>query len=537
MHLLNITNFDYGMMTGLFLLILAVSYKFRRLNPTSSDFLLAKRHKIPVIVIFGSLLSIGLIEFICLSSYAAYAGLTALYLFIPLFLLSSWLFDKNSAKSPVFSTLNTARDSSLNTRIILICYILFMLLAAGSAISIVVAMFKSLLGWEFGNSALSLLGITLVGLIIGGLIATVYNHSFSLIAVTLLLSIVCFLAYNSIGGGNLTLNLQQAAINNKLPAAYFLIPELNLKFIEQAWLVFIASWLLHLINPLYILKYKKLKAMINSKNSFFIRLCQMLCLIFVIWLGIFALAAPSQNAVIAGKKIITQQTRFDDGTVGYVVKAVAGSEPTMQRGLVPTQSRDEEDSSLVSSAAKFDFISAGMVMVYSVLPKAFVSLFILVLLFYKAITESISFATIMIIRGFYAPRYNKTGEDLENLWAARVFQFALTALSISIGLVLFKYIDIIYMLVLLFILGMPLGLNLVGLSRGWLIDLIAYLLILIAVLGVNISGIPSLFKIFYFKDILSFMTALSVFTVFYYITSYLLLTKAAHRIGRDNKSG
>lgn len=52
MHLLNISNFDYGMMAGLFLIILVISYKFRRTNTSSDNFLLMREHNLPVFISF-----------------------------------------------------------------------------------------------------------------------------------------------------------------------------------------------------------------------------------------------------------------------------------------------------------------------------------------------------------------------------------------------------------------------------------------------------------------------------------------------------
>jgi hypothetical protein len=222
----------------------------------------------------------------------------------------------------------------------------------------------------------------------------------------------------------------------------------------------------------------------------------------MILLGIFALATPNTQPQLDGQKIITQQTRLEDGSVGYIVKAISSDTPSQQRGIIPLQlDNNNQVTSLDSSQSVFDFSSAGLVMVKHVLPYAFVSLFIIALLFYKTISEMISFITIIAIRGFYMPYYNKTKEDLENLWAARVFLFMFMVLAISVGLVLYKFFDLYYMFGLLLMLGLPILLNFIGLRSHWIVDLAAYLFILFVLLCNNISGIPHLFEVLRLPDL------------------------------------
>ena len=99
------------------------------------------------------------------------------------------------------------------------------------------------------------------------------------------------------------------------------------------------------------------------------------------------------------------------------------------------------------------------------------------------------------------PYYNKTKEDLENLWAARVFLFMFMVLAISVGLVLYKFFDLYYMFGLLLMLGLPILLNFIGLRSHWIVDLAAYLFILFVLLCNNISGIPHLFEVLRLPDL------------------------------------
>ena len=521
MHLLNITNFDYGMMTALFLIILVISYKFRRTNSTSEVFLLMKNYQMPAFVRPLSFLSFGLTEFVALSGYGAYAGIPALCAFIPVFLVSAWIYEVFIAKSEVFQSLIQVKDTNLSNKFILVIYGLFMIIVAGVSIAIMVTMFKSLLGWEFGNSTLSLLGVMLVALLLGGMIAATYNQAISWIIVTLVMLVVATLAYRAIGSGNIIFNLQQVAKDNQLPLESFTKFKYNLHTIKDLWVLVLASMMIFIMSPLNFLKMP-VSSSATISSRYFTRIIQLASILVLIFLGIFALATPYKANLIAGKRVVTQQMRLNDGSIGYIVKAVPTDQPTLQRGLVPSLA--EDDNNITSmSLVQFDFVSSAMVLLKSVLPYAFVSLFILVMLFYKAISESILFATMIIIRRFYAPKYNKTGDELENLWASRVFLFALIAVSISVGLVFFKYFDIYYMLSIILLLSTPLLLNLIGLSVNWLVDCIIYGVIFILLLINNIEGVPSLFPLVHFKDLFSMVCSLSSMVAIIYILSYGLV--------------
>ena len=70
-----------------------------------------------------------------------------------------------------------------------------------------------------------------------------------------------------------------------------------------------------------------------------------------------------------------------------MVRAVDSDTPSLARGIIPKQMANTNDIAPIDSAQNsFDFISAAMVMVKHSLPAAFVSLFLIILLFYKSVT-------------------------------------------------------------------------------------------------------------------------------------------------------
>lgn len=517
MHLLNVTNFDYALMAALFCLILGISYSFRRSNPSSGAFLLLEKQRLIPWVNVASMSSFGLIEFVVLSGYGAYAGIPALWVTASALALSFGLYLLKFRHAGLFVALNTRQQPP---RFILICYALLMLMMVAVAIAIMVTMLKSLLGWEFGNSTLSLLGIVTVCLIIGGVVAVAYTHGLVTMISTVVLVLVVFMASaHLLPSGGLLLHLQQTALSNHLPATAFTQLKFSANLFSQFWLMLLAACLIILINPLYMLKRQHLSANVPKAVT---RTYQLLILALMLLVGICALATPGAQTIIAGKKIITQQTRLDDGSMGYIVKAVplAADDSIVQKGLVPQLSTEEVNS--------FDYLSAALVMIKNVFPYAAISLMLLVVLFFKSVSEGISFATILLIRGLYAPRYNKTGDDLENLWAARVCVFMLVAIVIACGLICYRFLDLYYLLGLFLLSSVPIMLNLLGLSRSWWLDLSAYGLMLLWCLGLNVPGVPSLWPLFNYPDLSAAIVCISSTVVVAYGLIYLsgiLLTR------------
>lgn len=523
MHLLNITNLDYVMMTILLGVIAVTSYYFRRKNPSSNDYLIMDSHKVNLSLVYLSLSGAGIIEFLLLSSYGAYAGIPALCFFIPCFIIATYILGKQVTYSSVLNSLTSNTVANLHQRTILICYALFMLITASVAICVMVWILKNLLGWEFGNSTLSLLGVILICLLVGGVISVFYNQILALVLSFLVLAVVLVIAYHGIGFGTLLTNLQRVAVENKFSISYFTAPMVNSSMLPQLWLVLVAAMLVVLINPLNRIKQTKLVNSVKPKLVFS-KLVQLLVLCTFILTGIFALATPGNSSLSDGKRLVTQQTRLEDGSIGFVVRAVDSDTPSLARGIIPKQMANTNDIAPIDSAQNsFDFISAAMVMVKHSLPAAFVSLFLVILLFYKSVTEALAFVNIVTIRGFYAPLFNKSGEDLENLWAARVFLFAYTAVAICIGLVFYKFFDLYYLFSLLMVLGLPLILNLLGLGKHFIVDIVAYVMIVASLLILNISNVPTLFPLIKFNDIFSYLSLMTLTVSGYYVLCYLII--------------
>lgn len=518
MYLLNITNIDYVMMTILFGAIFASAYYFRRKNRSSHDFFLGA--SATQMTFFSGAISLGIVEFISLSGYGAYAGLSGLMLFMIVYIVLDLLAGFRLKNSTLYQRLQVAEFSAQSV-VILVIYALLMLFVAGTGIAVMVSMLKSLLGWEFANSTLSLIAIAAVCLILGGGAGLSYSKILASVIVFLLLLVIAGLSYKNIGFGNLVASLQSVATDNKLQLNSFTSIAALTNPMLQLWLMVIVSLTFIVINPFANLKQIVQK---TSGTIFIAKIIKFIMIAIIIFTGVFALATPNKLPEIAGKKIITTQTRFDNGELGYVVRAVPGDGVTLQRGVIPVKAADDDDQTLSNSTqGNFDYISSALVVIKKALPYAFIPLFIIVLFFFKTVSDSILFATFTIINGIYAPRFNKSGEDLENLWAARVFMFALFVIAICIGLVLFKFFSFYYMFCLIFILSTPVACALILNNQGgWFFDIIVYLLILVLLLTANISGTPALIPLVKYPNLADMTAKITLFASIAYFSLSLL---------------
>lgn len=518
MHLLSITNIDYGMMTLLFALILITAYCFRRKNRSSDDFLLAQSHRINPLVIISGLGGLGLIEFIAASSYGAFSGLGALYLVLPIMVVLSVAFDLRVKLVSPLQTLFSDEKPSLKAQTFLAFYMLVMLLAAGIAISVMVGMLYSLLGWQFGNSTLSLMAVILIFILLGGAAGVFYNQAIVNVVLTITLLAVIIVAYHNLGG-DMAGHLQTMAVDNSLAKNTF--TSLSALSFSYFWLAIVAIAGLLILNPLWWSKTKKIS---RQSGISLARIFQWLILCIMILLGVFALATPGKQPVLHGQKVMTQQTRLADGSLGFVVKVVPSDGKINQLGIIPKQMNDNNELAATGSSGNpNDYISSGMIMAGTAISWAFVSLFIIISLFVKTISESVSFIAQALIKGFYAPYFNKSGDDLENLWAARVFVFALCVVIIAVGLVLYKFYDLYFMLSLLLVFAFPLALHFLGFSRSWLVDVINYLSLVVVWAFVGLNNVSSIMPLIPFSSLTQFIIYLTSGSFLFYSISWLVL--------------
>lgn len=503
MYLLSMSNIDYAMMTILFAILAVTSYLFRRKNNSSKDFLVLQSHTVKPFYSILSMSGVGLPEFLFFSSVAAFFGLPAICALIPIFLLVTIYFDLSLGKSIFATNLLNANKTSLDQRCFYIIYGLILIFVSGVAIAIMVGLLKSLLGWEFGNSTLSLMAVVAVCILLGGVISVYYNHTTLTVILSIVLAVVLFIAYQKLGFGNLIKNLHSVAHENNLPTKTFTALSFTTKNITNLILLMFAILTLLIISPLNLVKAKKSE---TKSGAILIsaRFVQLIMLVGVLFVGVFALATPNNTKNIAGSRLITQQTRLDDGSMGFVVKAVPSDAPTMQRGLIPQNMPDNSFTGKFSNqeltSTGFDYLSSALVLIKHSLPFAFVSLILVIILFYKTMSESISFVTLLAINGFYAPYYNKTGDEYENLWATRVFMFMFMFVAIAVGLVLFKYFDVTFLGGVTLLLAIFPALYLLGLRVNMVFSII---LLVIATIGVciqNIENIPSLLPLLKFPD-------------------------------------
>jgi hypothetical protein len=531
MHLLNITNFDYIGMTLLFAVMAIIAYSWRRKQASSAVYLLGHGVKAHFGVWGLTLGNLGILEFTAVAAVGALWGYAPLMWLVPLYLVLSLIFDY-TARTKGLNQLICPTVIPMRERFVLIFTSFIMLLVAAAALMVVVTVLKSLIGWEYGNTALSIVALIGILMLIGGFAGVIYIQAVAAAVFVIIGLGAVVLAYLQLPGG-LMANLTQVAVANHLPPTIFTNAFAAKLTWQQLWLAVVGIITILVINPWYGLKFSQLN--LSSKLvTVKARLWQIVGLGLMLSLGVLCLATPAQQITISGKKVITEQTRLSDGGVGFVVRAVpADGTQAASLGLVPRQASDSltEDSSLLS----YDYFSAGIVMVEHISGLAFIPLYLLIVLAMRTISENVGFATALAIRGIYVPHYNKTGEELENLWAARVFMFTFLVIVISLGLVFYKFFTIPYILGIIALLAIPLTLKQLGIRSYVWFDLLTYGLILLSLAVVKVSDLPSLLPLISFTSVTAWLSQLTLaLTVWYSCGAVikLIVTKV-----RGNESG
>lgn len=530
MFILNLNNIDYTLMTAVFGIIALISYYFRRKNAHSKDFLvLANYHPSSLKLIF-SYASIGLPEFMILAALTAAFGFFALYLFIPLYILLNFIFNFRLVRTNVFTYLIDGAKSSRDTRGFYITYAIFLLLFASVALALMVGLFKLLLGWEFANTSLSMIAVVGICMLIGGAVSIVYNQIFVfLITVVILIVTVVSSAY-SFSITDVVNNLHIVAKNNNLNINYF-----TSFFAVHHWYEYTIGLLLMLAimlaSPLNIIKsYKLTSVNSNDKNLKIAQFLQLIVMVLVMLGGIYALAMPLQSNVIKGSKVVTQQTRLSDGSLGYIIRSVDSNTPSMDRGIVPRQSAISTNSQLTVAEdnQEFDYTSTIFALIKHFLPYGFVLIGVIVLLFYKTISDTISFVTVLSINGFYAPYYNKTREDYENTWAAKVFMFMYFFVIACIGFLLYRYLDIYYMFAVVILFAIPAICSIMGLGVVWWANIIMLAIVVACFASASIAGSSMLLSIFKYDSIFSFTAIVALILIATHII-FAVITKLLYK--------
>lgn len=523
MFLLNFTNVDYVAMTFIFATLAGISYYFRRRNPDSKSFLSASSYKIGTKTFSIMLSNIGLLEFVIFSAFGALYGVSAgLLLLVVYFFINCLPINALPKFRLSMNDLFLQNKTFTENKVFYVAYGVFILLVAALAILSGVGILKNWLGWEFGNSALSLFFVLAVCLLIGGFAAVIYSQAIFTIASIVVLSVAVIFSLKSLGLDGVIHNLQSVALDNKeVVNTYITLPKFCL---TQYILMFLVVIVIFLSRPLNI--FIKSRSC-NSKFRASVIINTVLIALGIAS-GVLALATPKYNNLPANSKVITQPTKLDDGSMGITVKLVSTDTPTMQKGILPQNidfngSFADRMTSLTDDAISYNYLEAGFSLIKHNILYASIALLLLVIMFYKTMTDSISFVTMLTINGFYAPYHNKTGEEYENLWASRVFMFMFLVLTIMLGLLFYKFFDFSYLSGLVILCAMPITTYIIGFRLNIVVYVIDVLLIITSLLLLNIQGVISLVPIFSFSNWWQFIVIGSSCLVLVNIVSHFLL--------------
>lgn len=507
MYMYSLSNVDYIIMTILFGSFALIAYHFRRKNPTSQSFLLANDKNKSSLISSINILGIGLPEFLLFTTAGAIFGLPALCIVITTYIIIKLLINKFS-ENEFWSVIQGATKSSIHQRGLAIYYIVFLLLIAAIAVMTIVTLFKGLIAWEFGNSALSLMVVVGVCILIGGVISVFYGQLLATLITLVIMLITVILTIKSIGINDIVPNLQKIATSNGYLENQFVSLSFSSLTLQYIVLACFAVIIVILANPWSLFSSKTTIA--DSKFNFK-SVIKALSIILAILIGVLALATPQPLTGNNGR-VITTQEKMEDGTIGYVVRMVDKDKAPITRekfsSVIPLVSSTSQISEThytldQNQEANYNYTSAAIVLIKHIFAYAFIPLILLVSLFYRTISETISFATLLSINTMYIPYSNKTNEDLENLWAARVFMFMYFFVVIAIGLVFYKYFNYDFVFGVLAIFAMPVLVGNLLKANLFTMKLITLVGVL-ALLTTNINDVPSLFPMVNYSSWWSF---------------------------------
>lgn len=318
---MSINNFDYVWITLFFSVVGLCAYFFRNKNKTGNDFLFTKT-KIDGVILYAG--GFGIIEITLASLSGSKSGFSALYtvlivVFIIGFLLANVL--KNRYINDGVTNFNDYVYNQLGyqtSNVVAVISVLLFLSLSVIAECITFKLLHSLLGWNFVNSIIGVMGLILIYLIIGGVASFKYNSLIQISLVILTIILISVFVIFEIGGVNVVVNnLSNLAIANNHAIDFYTMPHLTSNSIN-GFILFLIGF-----GGFYFVCFSSTKNNneVEASNSFSF-LIKVLLAIILITPGILAISAKMPHKILDGKEIVTIQAQLADGQTGYIVKAI-----------------------------------------------------------------------------------------------------------------------------------------------------------------------------------------------------------------------
>lgn len=434
MYLIGLSNIDYIFLTVFFSLYTLNAYFKRDVNNSYDDYVgISTRYD------YFPNFSFGFLEIIFVTYYTALYGLSVGAVFLILIVLtfiSQLILDKMYIKYDVVSFFDLVNKLGLTwlSRILVIFNLLIILALISLLMNLLYTSVHSLMGWNFNYSVYALFGICLIAIIVGGRSALVFNKLllYVVIGIAFLVLFICFLQKGDI---SITSKLRQLGSDLHLGSDYYTsLFQLN-KFHSSLWLFTGVLYFLRILN------YKKSSALV-SKSRFIELSIKVIVLVILMLPALIALTTISKSGIIDGRKIVTEQTQFADGQMGYVIKAVdansANSIATL--GIVPSFS--DNTNSLLARDGKYNYSIANLVAFQYYIPSFMMVLCLLMMLAgflinigdYLFTISQLTVENILIPTRLFA-KYGEVGK----LWMIRITLCSFSLLTLVLAKLTVSY--------------------------------------------------------------------------------------------------
>lgn len=441
MYLMSITNLDYVWITIYFALIAIVAYLFRRKNATSNDFLFSVSKVDEYLLYFGTF---GVIEIVLGGVAGSQVGISAMYMVALVIFIATFLCRRVCCHYYISDGVTNFNDyihNQLGKTTGVVVAILNILLLLGLIVITICLTFKllqSLLGWNFVNSVVGVMGLTIIYMIIGGILGMKYNKIIQMGTVILVFVLVAVLALFHLGGfGGLSDNLTNLAKNQGKVADFYTTLQFNSAKMADFILVLIG------LGGFYLLNFTLTKENDDEVcgGSAFGVIAKFMLLIILILPGLLAIGTKVVGNNINGKEIVTIQAQLPDGQTGYIVKAVDSANPdlNMVPGILPPMI-NPVTSIAEKNSYNYDLASVVVFRHYLPVPLQFLIVLALFAAFMLSISSYISNSCCILLRNVLLPysliaRYGDVGE----IWAIRISILLFGVLTLTVAYFLAPY--------------------------------------------------------------------------------------------------
>lgn len=419
---MSINNLDYVWITLFFSITGICAYLFRNKNKTGNDFLFAKTKIDNLALYIGGF---GIIEMVLASLTTSKIGFSTWYItlivvFIVVLLLAN-ILKKRYQMSGVtnFNNYIYKQFGPQTANVIASMSVLLFLGLSVIAECITFKLLHALLGWNFVNSIIGVMGLVLIYLIIGGMASFKYNSlvQASIIILTIVL-VATFVVFELGGVANLTGNLSNLARLNNHVADFYTMPHLMHNDTLNGLILFLIGF-----GGLYFVSLSSNDRNFATTSSNGLAFLTKNLLVAVLILpGILAISTKMPHRILNGKEIVTIQAQLADGQTGYIVKAVDSNSPQINKepGLIPPMIDTKTGLTIKNS---YDYDLAAVVTFRQYLPNELRFLLVLLVLagFMLSFANYILQASRIVLENIIIP--NKIFEqygDKREIWVIRV---------------------------------------------------------------------------------------------------------------------